>query len=439
MSCRWRSPLFVIFFSSTVLVILLPGCTSFPVEEEIRVPLVIGLSPTEGVLLTPVSINGANFSISGEKNKVFFNGQEAKVLESTPTQLKVLVPPRAGSGTVKVMVDDSPAINQPNFTYKFSVSNLTGGENIWHQDGSVDEAQFEGINGMVVDNEGNLFVIDGHYIRKISAAGQVTTIAGNGDFGFSDGVGEDASFAQPSGIAIDDDGNLYVADTYNHAVRKITQDGIVTTIAGLGYAGYEDGDDALFAYPEGIAVAGPNAIYVADSGNNRIRLVESNGFTITLAGSGEPYQEGAGYKDGMAYHAILNSPSQLVLGKEGELYFTEPNQNLIRRLQFDEVTTVAGAPDAGHVDGAGTQARFAFPIGIAIDRDFNLFVADAGSNYLRKITPGGVVSTFGGNGETEDSFGKLETSGLGMPRHLAISDEGTMYLSVYLPRIMIIQ
>lgn len=413
---------------------IITSCTSFPAEDEERVPLVLSLSPTEGIKSTEVIIHGANFAIDKDKNKVFFNGVPGTIKSNSASELKVTVPRGAGSGAVRVVVDNKDAFNQLNFKYKLTVANLTGGEEIAHKDGPLAEARFEGINGMVADEEGNLFVTDGNYIRKISSDGIVTTIAGNGEFALHNGAGDEASFAQPTGIAIDDIGNLYVADTYNHVIRKVTLDGLVTTLAGGGYPGFEDHGDPLFSHPEGIAVVSPNEIYIADTGNNRIRLLSSNGWASTVAGSGEE----PGYQDGPYYWSVLNAPSQIILGKLGELYFTEPSQNMIRRLQYDEVTTVAGAPDAGHVDGIRKYARFAFPLGIALDKNDNLIVADAGSNFLRKITPAGAVTTIGGNGDTEDTFGELETAGLGMPRHLTSTKDGTIYLSGILPRIMVI-
>jgi len=181
-----------------------------------------------------------------------------------------------------------------------------------------------------VDASGNIFVADAenHRIRKIATDGTVSTFAGSGSMGIADGTGTAAQFAQPCSLAFDAAGNLYVADLKGNNIRKITAAGVVTTVAGTGIAGFADGDTSttLFNTPCGVIVDKTGNLYVADTGNRRIRKISTAGKVTTLAGTGE-----SAYLDGDASIAKLVSPNSLALDANGNLYVTD-GVGLIRKI-----------------------------------------------------------------------------------------------------------
>jgi sugar lactone lactonase YvrE len=239
--------------------------------------------------------------------------------------------------------------------------------------------------GLAVDANGNIYVADAgnHLIRKITPAGVVTTLAGSGKPEFADGDGVSASFSSPSWVALDKNGNLYVSDFNNNRIRKITPSGVVTTLAGSETAGYADGQGtaAQFKGPSGIAVDGIGNIYVGDRGNNRIRKISPSGVVTTLAGS-----ETAGYADGQGKAAKFNNPTSLAVDGIGNLYVADNGNNRIRKITpSGTVTTLAGSGNTGAEDGYGTAASFKGPWGIAVDAIGTVYVADQQNHKIRKI------------------------------------------------------
>jgi sugar lactone lactonase YvrE len=265
-------------------------------------------------------------------------------------------------------------------------------------DGTGAAALFYMPEGVAVDGAGNVFVADSanFTIRKITPTGVVTTLAGTaGSQGSADGTGVAASFDWPEGVAVDGAGNVFVADNMNSTIRKITPAGVVTTLAGTaGMFGSADGTGAAasFVYPSGVAVDGAGNVFVADSGNNTIRKITPSGVVTTLAGT-------AGLKgsaDGTGAAARFSDLFSVAVDGSGNLFVADGNT--IRKITpSGVVTTLAGsaAADPGSADGTGAAARFYGPSG-AVDGSGNLFVADSGNNTIRKITPAGVVSTFAG-------------------------------------------
>jgi sugar lactone lactonase YvrE len=279
-------------------------------------------------------------------------------------------------------------------------STLAGGKEGF-ADGVGNNARFKIPAGIVIDKAGNLYVADSNNdrIRKITPSGEVSTFAGS-EYGFTDGVGSNAKFRLPIDIAIDKADNLYVADSENNSIRKITPAGEVSTLAGSEQGFADDvGTAAQFKGPAGIAVDAVGNIYVADSGNNRIRKITSMGEVSTLAGSEE------GFADGVGAAAKFNHPRGIVIDAWNNLYVTDSNNHRIRKITSKgDVSTFAGGGVAGRrisgipdafADGPGSVARFFDPHGIAIDIEGNLYVADYGNYRIRKITPKGDVSTFG--------------------------------------------
>ena len=267
-------------------------------------------------------------------------------------------------------------------------------------DGTGSAARFAWPSSAVVDSSGNLYVADTYnsIIRKVATSGAVTTLAGAvKQSGAADGTGSAARFAKPSGIAVDARGNLYVADTFNHTIRRITPAAAVTTLAGsAGYSGSVDGTGgaARFHTPRGVAVDGSGNVLVADTDNNTIRKVTPEGVVTTLAGSAEQ----AGSVDGLALSARFNHPYGLAVDGSGNVYIADTYNDTIRQLGPEGwVATLAGtAGQSGGADGTGSTARFYHPHGIALDASGVLFVADNGNSVIRRITPEREVTTLVG-------------------------------------------
>jgi sugar lactone lactonase YvrE len=259
-------------------------------------------------------------------------------------------------------------------------------------------ARFNYPQGLSADNAGNLYVADSdnNTIRVITPAGVVSTLAGQpGISGSADGSGVAARFLHPGGIAIDAAGSLYVADTNNVTVRKITPTGVVTTLAGNpGSPSYSDGTGtaAGFSDPRGIAIDSVGNVYVADTDANTIRKITPAGLVTTLAGT--PGIVG-GTADGAGAAARFSAPWGIAADTAGNLYVTDSGNSTIRKITpAGLVTTLAGEAGAsGTVDGIGTASEFSLPKGIAIDPSGNLYVADNSGDAIRKITPAGVVTT----------------------------------------------
>jgi sugar lactone lactonase YvrE len=272
-------------------------------------------------------------------------------------------------------------------------------------DGSGTNARFRGGGGIAVDSAGNFYVADAgnNTIRKITAAGAVTTLAGSpGQSGTRDGTGTDARFNGPAAVAVDGAGNLYVADYGNNTIRRVTPTGAVTTLAGSPGNPGPSGDSADgigaaagFFHPNGLAVDGSGNVYVADAGNGTIRKITPAGSVTTLAG----VVGVAGTTDGTGTAALFDYPNGVAIGGDGNLYVTDHGANTIRKITpGGAVTTLAGAPGvSGSTDGTGAAARFFELIGVAIDSSGNLYVADNGNNTIRKVTPAGAVTTLAGS------------------------------------------
>ena len=225
----------------------------------------------------------------------------------------------------------------------------------------------------------------------------VTTLAGSGSPGFADGAGKEASFKYPAGIALDGSGNIYLADAYNNRIRKITPAGVVTTLAGSGKEGFADGmgKDAVFNGPAGIAIDRDGNIYTAEWKGHRVRKITPAGVVTTLAGSGK-----AGFADGTGAGASFNTPEGVALDSKGNVYVADSANNKIRKISpSGVVTTLAGSGKKDFVNGVGAEAGFMDPKGIALDAVGNVYVSDKGNHQIRKITPGGVVTTLAGWGK----------------------------------------
>ena len=282
------------------------------------------------------------------------------------------------------------------------------------RDGAKSVARFNNPTGVAVDGAGSVYVADtwNHTIRKITPEGVVTTLAGSAstsEFGFPaggylDGIGTAARFNNPSGLALDTSGNIYVADSFNHVIRKVTSSNVVTTFSGCGGSpGSADGAAATarFNVPSGIAVDLAGNLYVADSGNFTIRKVTSLGRVTTLAGhagsAGTADATGNRAQFGSPFEPTL-SPTGLAIDIEGNIYVADTASHTLRKVTSSGVvTTLAGAATKNDIaDGLGSVARFSYPCGIAVDGATNVLVADTHNHTIRKVTPSGLVTTLAG-------------------------------------------
>jgi sugar lactone lactonase YvrE len=308
------------------------------------------------------------------------------------------------------------------------VSTLAGSGTAGNIDATGTAASFNKPCGVAVDASGNVYVADriNHKIRKITPAGVVSTFAGSGSVGSTDGTGTTASLSYPCGVAVDASGTVYVTDG-NSKIRKITPEGMVSTLAGSDTASSTDGigTAASFNYPRGIAVDASGNVYVADYFGNKIRKITPEGVVTTLAGSGS-----AGSTDGTGAVASFNNPEGIAVDTSGNVYVAEFSSHKIRKITPEGVvTTLAGSGTAGSTDGAGTAASFNRPNGVAVDASGNVYVAEFSSHKIRKITREGVVTTFAGSGRVGSTDGIGTTASFAHPNGVAVDASGNVYVA----------
>lgn len=295
--------------------------------------------------------------------------------------------------------------------------------------GTAARATFNTPLGVAVDRYGHVYVADtfNHMIRKIAATGQVSTLAGSGVAGASDGAGTAASFNEPRGIAVGYDGTVYVAEFGNHLIRKISPQGVVSTLAGSGRPGDADGmgSAAAFRVPEGLVVVGDGSVYVADTFNHKIRRIAPNGQVSTLAGSGRP-----GSADGTGSMASFNAPVGIAF-HDGVLVIGDSGNHMVRRIDVASglVTTLAGSTTSGSADGVGAAASFYHPEGVAIDTAGDVHVADFDNHRVRKISANGTVSTVAGTGSVGSADGNGTNASMRGPFGVAVDHSGNVYVA----------
>ncbi|AYL96400.1 gliding motility-associated C-terminal domain-containing protein [Mucilaginibacter celer] len=275
-------------------------------------------------------------------------------------------------------------------------------------DGSLTTALFDGPWGITNDVTGNFYVVDEQsgIVRIISTLNQVSTYAGSGSWGYHDGKGNNAQFRSPHGITIDNAGNLYVADYGNDVVRKITRAGVASTLAGqVNIQGDVEGmgSQAQFYFPMAVAADDNGNVYVSDFINNKIKKINPGALVSTFAGTGAP-----GSQDGDKLIATFSSPYGIAIDQAGSLYVTDFNDNKIRKIGTNgKVVTIAGSGKTGFADGQADVASFSGAIDIKVDAGGNLYVADTYNNAIRLVTASGKVITVAGDtGGFQDAVGK---------------------------------
>jgi hypothetical protein len=300
-------------------------------------------------------------------------------------------------------------------------------------DGPIVTAKFFYPTGMAFDSASNLFVADDHNgtIRKITPAGDVSTFAGSpGQNGWADGIGNEALFMFPTGLAIDSSDNIYIGDRGNHTVRKITPSAVVTTLGGAAFqSGTNDGliGASRFSFPEGVAVDKAGAVYVADRANSMIRKITPDGMVTTFAGNGQQ-----GTNDGVGSTAQFDFATGVAVDAIGNVFVADRGSSTIRKITPDgTVTTYAGrAHEPGSDDGDLSAARFNGAFGLGFDSVGDLFVADYFNCTIRKITRCGTVTTLAGTvGRQGPADGIGSAAGFFFPTSVAFDNAGNLYVT----------
>lgn len=309
------------------------------------------------------------------------------------------------------------------------VSTFAGKNTYGSLDGKGEAATFNKPTGLVISKEGNIYLADrdNNKIRKITKAGIVTTLAGNGTKGFINGAGHSASFNWPSAIAIDALGNLYIADQGNNMIRKINSEGIVSTFAGNGTIGSKNGSSQMstFNEPIGIAVDGSGNVYVVEFGSSLIRKITPQGQVSTFAGGSSDDDK----IDGVGTAASFFNPTGIAVDKLGNIFVADQGNNLIRKITPQGLVTIlAGKKTDGNTDGVGNLASFSYPSAVTVDVNGNVFVADELNKKIRKISATGIVTTLAGTGIGGSIDGAAKLATFYGPHGIAVDNTGNIFI-----------
>jgi sugar lactone lactonase YvrE len=294
-------------------------------------------------------------------------------------------------------------------------------------------------SGVAVDSIGNIYIADNrnHCIRKINTSGVISTVAGNRSSGFSGdgGLATAAQLYYPNDMTLDKAGNLYIVDNQNNRIRKVNTSGIISTIAGNGGQGFSgDGGPAIAAQlqnPTGVATDSSGNVYIADGDNNRIRKVSTLGIITTVAGDSIGGYNGDGI---LATKAELNDPTDIRVDKAGNLYIADFLNDRIRMVNTSGIiSTVAGFGSAGYIGNGGpaTAAYLNGPDKIALDAAGNIFISDFYNKVIRKVNTSGIITTFAGNGTQGYSGdgGPATSAEISLPQGIAVDGGGTLYIA----------
>jgi len=314
-----------------------------------------------------------------------------------------------------------------------------GGTGFSGDGGQATNASLDNPYGVAVDDTGDLFIADANNnrIREVNSFGTITTVAGNGipDYSGDGGLAASAGIDDPIGVAVDSIGNLFIADADNNRIRKVDTYGTITTVAGNGNADYAgDGGpatNAALSYPYGVAVDGAGNLFIADLGNNRIRKVDTNGIISTVAGNGTVGYSGDG---SLATNAALADPYGVAVDGTGHLFIADLGNNRIRKVDpLGLISTVAGNGTAGYSGDGGLaiNAACSAPAGVAVDVAGNLFIADSGNNRIREVGTNGIIFTVVGNGTAGHSGddGQATNAVLSYPIGVAVDSGGNLFIA----------
>lgn len=337
------------------------------------------------------------------------------------TILDLAIPPSAISGTVTVASSGVTLATFPfTRTAEPSYPNVT---TLIAATRAGDE--LKNLSAITVSASGTIYIADSmhHQIKALTPQRELRIVAGNGRPGFVNGIGPQAQFKEPRGIVYDEaTKTLYVSDSGNHSIRKIAEDGLVTTLAGDGQPGFADGAVARFKFPAGLA-SDSTGLYVADSGNHAIRHLSFAGVTATVAGRGI-----AGLIDGDAVTALFNEPNGIALSPEGIVFVADTKNNAIRQIKDGRVTTIAGSTLGGFTNGPLQVASFKQPGGIAVNEQGDLLVADTMNHALRLVRlAANEVTTLAGSGRPGLNDGPAQTALFKEPAGIIV--QGAIYVA----------
>lgn len=373
-----------------IICVLFFSCSKKNESEQMPVatgPTITSLNVTQGSYNTRVIITGTGFDAKPANNQIFFNTKSAIIIAATTTTLTTLVPLNAGTGNVTVNVNGM-TVAGPIFNYQTTlvVTTIAGNANIGSSNGLNTAATFFQPEAITTDTYGNLYVADtgNGLIRKITSTGIVSTLAGSGTKGYADGIGTAASFSSPNAIAIDASGNLYAADRDNARIRKISSSGVVTTITGGALPRLTDPTTGLqlnYSIVEGIAVDANGNVFLTDSANGLILKINSVGQISVFAKNG-----------------ILFSPNGITIDNAGNLYVTSQSDNSIIKFTASGLASTYSKGAAGFLTGTNVSAQYNTPSGITVDISGNIYVADFLNFVIKKVTATGIISVFAGNG-----------------------------------------
>jgi uncharacterized protein (TIGR03437 family) len=378
------------------------------------------LTVTGGAAQATVVVNGSQLAVGSNSITASYSGDAnyggsssspvtVTVTQSTPTASSYTITTVAGNGTAGSTGDNGPAAS----------------------------AELNGPEGVAMDGAGNLFIADyyNNRVRKVTPSGTITTVAGTG----ADGSGGDngpsisAQLSHPTGVAVDTAGNLFIADYMNNRIRKVTPAGTISTVAGNGIEGY-NGDNipatsAELWLPNGVAVDGAGNLFIAELTGYRIRKVTLAGTISTVAGNGSP-----GYNDGPATSAGLNFPTGVAVDGAGNIFIADRGNNFIRKVTpAGMMSRVAGNGTQGFSGDGGpaTSAALNAPTGVAVDAAGNLFIADRGNNLIRKVTPDGTISTVAGNRTSSSGGdgGPATSAGISSPPGVIVDNSGNLFIA----------
>ncbi len=364
--------------------------------------------------------NGGRGLTSGKGTTLgYYKTASAYCLEATSERSDVKRFHIAGKTPDKII--DGPCVMQ--------VGVLAGDSSAGYSNGPGETARFDRPHGVAADKFGNVYVADeaNGSIRKIAPNGFTTTLAGTGTRGFADGPGASAQFRNPHSVAVDDEGNVYVADRSNNRIRKVSPTGYVTTLAGTSEVGFIDGvgSNARFSNPSGITIGADGMVYVADTDNNAIRRITPDGNVSTIAGSSSP-----GFINGNGSSARFRKPWSITVDQTGTLFVADSDNYSVRKITASgSVTTLAGNGTRGFADGSGAAARFGAVHGIALDKGGDLFIADVGNERIRRVTSEGATTTAAGSGTAGNEIGNPSDAQFYHPHGVAVSPTGAVYVA----------
>jgi len=388
---------------------------------------ILGFGPLEASHGTLLTIQGTLFSAVPPENHVTLNGVPATLVSAIPNEIKVIVPKTPlCSGPVRVTVAGKTVVSSTSFTYVPTVANVTTFV------GSTDTAVLHGPCNIVMGKDGNFYVTDfnNRRIRQITPQGAMSTFAGTSSAtGTKDGTGTNANFLNPCGITTDAQGYLYVTDggLDNGRIRRISiETQQVTTLADKAQGFVQNpGKHEEFIGPRGIARDADGNLYVADTSNHAIQKISPEGLVLTFAGKNGV----SGYADGQKEEARFNTPRGVTMDAAGNLYVADGSNSLVRKISPEgRVSTLSNGQ--GFVENPENAMSFKLPRSIAIDKTGFLYVVEMDGHRIQQITPSGKASIFAGTGTPGFAEG-ARTAQFSSPRELIIGPDGNFLLADY--------